>query len=610
MQKTVKINAADSKQKDFSHFWNSSGFSPASLVLQPDMRQQLQFAGSIPHKGIRYMRIHYLLDLVTAQGEDFENLVYDWRVLDTCIDTLHRCNILPLFELMGNPSKVFTDFSQDIQANAWRKFVSELAHRYIEKYGKETLCEWLFETWNEPDQWWTQDEKAFLMYYDACSEALKDVDPDLQFGGPGTCRGLSPLLKCFLEHCDNGENYYTGKKDVRVDFISIHAKGVFVCPEDVSPSSRGIYEKENEILTYMKANHPRLLSVPFTNNECDPQTGWWDIHTWRAKSYYAAFVTKIIVQHYEEFIQKGINYMLLSSDNGFAGTWGQRTLCTRFGLPPDSKAQQEHMTKKNDLVEDISRREFALIKKPVLNLMSLLSFLGNKMCAVEGVPDSLDSEWGIVATSRDNLQVAILVYTSKDKILSSGTEQITCNLNNIPFDKGILSEYRIEDDFTDPFSVWENMEFPKCPNSEQLLKLREASELHGTHSEKDISFENGSYTLNIEIPTPSARIYLFSKDPCINPQQPQKLSIEVYKGLDPSCEDVMILWSCLDSYYIKTYEVFYKPDGENSFLRINSSDTICGAWVYSRPKNTKGTYAVKAVDYWNRTGELSEEIFG
>jgi hypothetical protein len=49
-----------------THFWRSTGFSPASLLLNADMRQAMAYAGSIPHGGLTYIRIHYLLDLVTA----------------------------------------------------------------------------------------------------------------------------------------------------------------------------------------------------------------------------------------------------------------------------------------------------------------------------------------------------------------------------------------------------------------------------------------------------------------------------------------------------------------------------------------------------------------
>jgi len=181
------------------HFWQSTGFSPATLLLNADMRQAMTYIGSIPHGGITYVRPHYLLELVTAKGLGTERPNYDWSVLDTALDVLVYNGLKPLFELMGNPSGYFTDFLDDVQLRAWRRLVRDLALHCIERYGRNEVRSWLFETWNEPDaHWWKQSEEAFCNYYDACSEGLKDADEKLRLGGPGSCRHLSSLLKTFL----------------------------------------------------------------------------------------------------------------------------------------------------------------------------------------------------------------------------------------------------------------------------------------------------------------------------------------------------------------------------------------------------------------------------
>ena len=61
----------------------------------------------------------------------------------------HR--IRPFFELMGNPSYIYSDFNDVDQAHHWRDFMSEMAQRYQGRYGAEELRTWYFETWNEAD---------------------------------------------------------------------------------------------------------------------------------------------------------------------------------------------------------------------------------------------------------------------------------------------------------------------------------------------------------------------------------------------------------------------------------------------------------------------------
>lgn len=267
--------------RPFRHFWRSTGFSPAKLLLNADMRQQMVYAGSVPHGGIRYVRVHYLLELVRAEGLNTEDPVHDWEPPDKALDVLVHNSLIPFFEIMGNPSGYFTDFTDDTQIRVFRRLVRDMALHYFERYGRDAVRTWYFETWNEPDGWWKQGNQAFFNYYDACSEGLKDADPELRFGGPGTCRNLSDLFKALMAHCDTGTNYFTGEAGVRLDFISTHEKGAGSCSEDIDPSPMRIVDAERRTFEYLSRHHPRLAKLPMMNNECDPQVGWWDLHTWR-----------------------------------------------------------------------------------------------------------------------------------------------------------------------------------------------------------------------------------------------------------------------------------------------------------------------------------------
>ncbi|MCG8478005.1 MAG: hypothetical protein MI724_02840, partial [Spirochaetales bacterium] len=533
----------DADRAPFSHFWCSTGLSPASLLLNADMRQQMAYAGSTPHRGVRYVRVHYLLDLVRAEGLDSDEPAYDWSALDRCLDTLIENDLLPFFELMGNPGGLFTDFTDKGQAVAWRRMVRDLAHHYTERYGASCVREWYFETWNEPDgAWWTQSEEAFCIYYDACSEGLKDADPTLRFGGPGTCRGLSSMLKVLLAHCDDGTNTVTGETGVRLDFISFHEKGAPSCPEDIDPDSVRIIRSERAIIDYIRTNHPRLAEVPVMNNECDPQVGWWDLHTWRGTAYHAAIAAKTIVQHHEAFIDTGVDYRLLSNDNGFVGTWGQRTLTARFGLHSDPRAQSEHTTKESDLAERTERRRCALVKKPVLTLMAQLALLGDERCRVSGLPSSLESDVGVLATRRGDDQVAVLVYYSRDRIRSSGEVTVQCTLAGIPFDRAALVEYRIEEGYTDPFSAWVAAGHAKEPSGDDLRAMRDAAELAAAAEPADVAISGGELTLDLTLPLPAVRLVVLSRRPDDGPLRLDAPGIERYDGLDEAREDVLVRW--------------------------------------------------------------------
>lgn len=50
------------------------------------------------------MRIHYLLELVTAEGLGTEHPRYDWSLLGVALDVLVNDGLKPFFELIGSPS--------------------------------------------------------------------------------------------------------------------------------------------------------------------------------------------------------------------------------------------------------------------------------------------------------------------------------------------------------------------------------------------------------------------------------------------------------------------------------------------------------------------------
>ncbi|MEM6432202.1 MAG: glycosyl hydrolase, partial [Deinococcota bacterium] len=300
---TIDVTVDLQTSVSFRHFWRSTGLSPAALLLEPEMHMALALLGSVPRRGIEYVRVHYLLDLVTVDAHG-----YNFTYLDRALDAIINTHLLPFFELMGNPSERFTDFEDDNQVRAWADFVEETISRYLARYGQDTVRRWYFETWNEPDlAWWQFGDIGLNNYYDACVEGLQRVDPHLRIGGPGTARTLSPRFKQFLAHCDSGINYFTGEVGTRLDFISVHEKGVKSHPEDLTPDTDGICQRELQAVNYIREHHPKFADVPFINNECDPQVGWRQYHSWRGLPYTAAIICKIVAQHQTQLVEGSVD---------------------------------------------------------------------------------------------------------------------------------------------------------------------------------------------------------------------------------------------------------------------------------------------------------------
>lgn len=575
------------------HFWCGTGFTPASLLLREDMAQALAYVASLPDGAVTHVRIHYLLNLVRATGLETESPEYDWSDLDRGIDALVSNGLKPFFEIMGNPSDFFSDFCNDGQLHAWRRMVRDVARHLMDRYGQEEVEGWYFETWNEPDAgWWHQwpQQEPFCNYYDACVEGLREANPTLRFGGPGTCMHMSDLFKAILEHCDSGTNYFTGETGVRLDFISVHEKGAWPDAEDVTPDSPGISVREAAIVDYIREHHPRFSDTPFMNNECDPIVGWGHIHTWHARPYYAGLICRVIRQHEQVLIdEKKCDYPLLSNDNGFLGRWGMRTQLTRLGTD-----------------KQIERGEFELIKKPALNVMAMLAMLGDQRVEVEGVEHPMEGRVGVMATRVGESHVAVLVYNSCDRIMSSGSETVELSLSGLPFDRCALTHYRIDEEHGDPFVLWDKNKAGLNPSDDMLQELRDSHELGriGVPEERDVP--DGAISLSFDLPLHGISLVLLSQKPAAGPDRVARLSGRRYRGTGKR-ENIFLRWAGQAPRDLRTYEVLFSETVSGPFERINASDLICSAFLHARSTSGgKGHYRVRAVDAWGRTGPESE----
>lgn len=575
------------------HFWKSTGFTPASLLLDPAMRQTLSIIGSAPNRAVRFVRIHFLLDLVGMEVSETGPPRFDWDRLDDGLDQLVNNGLAPVFELMGNPGGYFSDFNNDRELHLWRDMVSELVRHLIRRYGADEVAGWYFETWNEPDiGWWHQwpQVEPFCRYYDACSEGLTAVNPDLPLGGPGTCRPLSPLFKGFLEHCDRGINYFTGERGAKLDFVSIHEKGVRSHVEDLTPDSKGICRRELDAVEYIRNHHPRLADLPFMNNECDPQVGWSQIHTWRGTAYYAGFIAKAVVQHHRDLVKDHqVVYELLSNDNGFLGTWGNRTHLTRFGTD-----------------EQLSRGAHELVIKPSLAVMGLLSQLGEEELEVEGLPEPWDPH-GALATSGD-WGYAALVYASDDSPTRSGERETRLVFQGLADEELALVHYRIDAETGNPFGVWEAAGAPAVPTEQQLQSMWWEQQHHLVATPQTVRPEAGrvEYTLSARIP--SVHLVKLLRKPSGDPEKVTGLRAQRYRSLT-SADNLLLVWDQQPNHSLMTYRVFFAEGNEESPVQVNTADTLYASYLHARHTKTgRGRYHVQAVDYWGRGGPRSDEL--
>ncbi|XP_022342575.2 alpha-L-iduronidase-like isoform X3 [Crassostrea virginica] len=622
LEYSLNIDSKDVRN-DLTHFWKSTGFCPPlphkdayKFDFSKDVQLNMALVGSLPHSGIKQVRIHWLLELVTVKATN-GNVTYNFTKLDDVIALLWSHGLKPGFELMGNPSGFFNDFDNSTQVYLWKDMVTQLAQNYIAQFGLSEVMDWNFETWNEPDCHDFDDIKfsvqGFLNYYDACSEGLLAASPLLKFGGPGDgCDGPgnTKFSDALLSHIVNGTNFFSGKHGNRIDFLSYHRKG--------DGSSAKIYQDELKTVSDISKKYPSLSKVPFFNDEADPMVGWHKDLVWRADSTYAAMVAKVIAQHQNMMLAKHpvvINYTLLSNDNAFLSyvpyQFTQRTLTARFQM------------------NNTNTPYVQLVLKPVYMVMAALSLLGDKQLhsnltflnkfnnAVVGN----DSSVGVLASlhvpykgipTSDAWQVAVLIYSSNDTSLSTSTDNINVSLDIDGSGDFAIVEYHVDNKVTNPYGIWVQQGKPSFPSVQQFREMRsqegpKSSKVQYLKSKKNSHVYRHQTTQLVQPGVILIHVCAKSKLP---PDQVTEVTVH-----NITVGQVLLTWSdsCVNTKCILYYDVeFSSKSSSGPYMKINNNSTsIVTAFNYVpdvkvlTDSSVTGFYRIRAVDYFQRPGAYS-----
>ena len=215
----------------FRHSWKECfGSGHAQLGTRVDWRAQLVQAKN--DLGLRGIRMHGWLDDDMSVAPTARPPFFFYN-LDLVADHLVSLDISPVFELSYMPRSMANCTAAQACYSAfhnrggykglveppsdyalWYGLVRELGQHLVARYGIETLLEWRFECWNEPNSWVggepanasilrrgkgscrrppSRTQTAGVDYpaqyrplFNASSKALKAVDPRLKIGGPAS----------------------------------------------------------------------------------------------------------------------------------------------------------------------------------------------------------------------------------------------------------------------------------------------------------------------------------------------------------------------------------------------------------------------------------------
>ncbi|ROO62355.1 xylan 1,4-beta-xylosidase [Micromonospora sp. Llam0] len=207
------------------------GTGRLDLALRSDYQESLALVQR--EIGFRYIRGHGLLSDGVGIHRPYEHggrrgVHHSFTYADQIVDAYLDLGIAPFIELGFMPEALAAgdqtvfwwrgNVTPPRSETEWADLVRATIGNLVDRYGLDQVRSWPIEVWNEPNLdifWQGADQAAYHRLYEVTAHAVKEVDADLQVGGPAISPGADEWLVPFAE--------YVTERGAPVDFVSRHA---------------------------------------------------------------------------------------------------------------------------------------------------------------------------------------------------------------------------------------------------------------------------------------------------------------------------------------------------------------------------------------------------
>ncbi len=521
---TITVDAAASRG-GLRPIWRFFGNDEPNYAYMKDGEKLLAELGALKPREV-YFRTHNLLTSgdgtpalkwgsSNAYTEDAGGRpVYDWSITDLIFDTYLERGVRPYVQIGFMPralsskpepyrhewrpglpyEEVYTGWAYPPNDyKKWGELIYQWALRCVDRYGREEVEQWYWETWNEANiPYWQGTQEEFHKLHDFAIDAVRRALPTARVGGPDVAGHGGDFMKAFLEHALRGKNHATGGTGTPLDFVSFHAKG---SPTHVDGHVRmGIAAQLRTIDRGfgMIASYPELKDTPIVIGESDPEgcaACQGPQLAYRNGTMYSSYTAASFARKQDLADKHGVNFE------------GALTWAFEFEDQPYFAGFRALATNGINL--------------PVLNVFKMFSRMsGDRVEATSTGAVPLDeilangvrgeADVGAFASlDADARRLSIMVWHYHDDDIAGPDASVTLDLGHLPIRAGSarLTHHRIDEDHSNAYAEWKRLGSPIAPGRPQYEQLQQASELTALESSPaEISIEGGAARLAFALP--------------------------------------------------------------------------------------------------------------
>jgi xylan 1,4-beta-xylosidase len=526
---TAKLNVtirvqADKPRGQLRPIWRFFGADEPNYAYMRHGEKLLSELGALRPREV-YFRAHNLLTSgdgtpalkwgsTGAYGEDQRgNPVYNWKIVDRIFDTYLKRGVRPYAQIGFMPRElsirpdpyqhrwkpgdrydaIYTGWAYPPRDyKRWAELVFQWVSHCVERYGRAEVETWYWQVWNEPNiGYWRGTAQEFRRLHDVAIDAVRRALPTAKVGGPDTAGG-GRYLREFLEHCVRGTNHATGKRGTPLDFIAFHAKGAprFIqgrVQMGIANQLRTIDENFAII-----ASFPELKNKPIVIGESDPDgcaacpASVYPQNGYRNGTLYASYTAASFARKHDLADRHGVNL------EG-ALTWAFEFEDQPYFLGFRSLASNG-------------------IDKPVLNVFRMFARMSGQRLTVQSdaaVPLETMLKTGVrdrpdvaALASLDRSKLCVMAWHYHDDHVPGAAAEVELALTGLPMQEGRarLQHFRIDEQHSNAFTVWQKMGAPQQPSAEQYKALEQAGQLTALHEPRPVDVKDRRASLRLSLP--------------------------------------------------------------------------------------------------------------
>ena len=528
---TVSIDARSSLG-ELRPVWRFFGADEPNYATMKDGEKLLGALGELRPRQV-YFRAHNLLTTgdgtpalkwgsTNAYTEDAQgNPVYSWTIVDRIFDTYLARGVRPYVEIGFMPQALSVQphpYRQDWRPGfkyeaihggwafppkdyaKWGELVYQWVKHCVERYGREEVEQWYFETWNEANYpaYWYGTPQEFYKLHDYAIDGVRRALPTARVGGPDVAGSGGKFMDDFLAHIVSGTNYATGRPGTPTDFLAFHAKGNATFLDGHVRLGIATHLKTIDEGFAKIAAVPQLKRLPIVIGESDPEgcAACQGPHlAYRNGTMYSSYTAASFARKHDLADRHGVNF------EG-ALTWAFEFEDQRYFAGFRALASNG-------------------LDLPVLNVFRMFALMRGQRVKAEstgaiGLQQMIDQ--GVRAApdvaafaSLDERRAYVMVWHYHDDDVAGPAARIDLDLGGLgPLSgEARLTHYRIDADHSNSYAAWQRLGSPVVLNEEQYAAVEKAGKLTQLEPSGAVAVKRGAARVTFDLPRQAVSLLVF-----------------------------------------------------------------------------------------------------